>query len=133
MQIVSSASFGVHTLPIFGKLNITKFPDLISFCNCLFIYKPFLSKSLSVFSNVFALRSNTPEKNTRPASHGLLTKPSCNSSKYKCFCCFSYEIMEFFSKKGSLITIYVSYPTLNSNCPLRTTFLILTIRNVVKN
>ena len=35
MQIISFASFNAHTLPIFAKLNIIKFPDLISFCNCL--------------------------------------------------------------------------------------------------
>ena len=34
-QIISFASFHAHTLPIFTKLNKIKFPDLISFCNCL--------------------------------------------------------------------------------------------------
>ena len=82
LRIISFASFDAHTLPIFAKLNIIKFPDLISFCNCLFIYKHFLSKSPSVFSNVFILRSNTHEQNTRSASHGLLTKPSYRTSKY---------------------------------------------------
>ena len=74
MRIISFAPFDAHTLPIFAKLNIIKFPDLISFCNCLFIYKHFLSKSSSVFTNVFILTSNTHEQNTRSASHGLLTK-----------------------------------------------------------
>ena len=71
-----------HTLPIFAKLNIIKFSDLISLCNCLFIYKHFISKPASVFSHVFILASNTHEQNTRLASHGLLTKPTCNTSKY---------------------------------------------------
>ena len=103
MRIVSLASFGAHTLPIFAKLNIIKFPDLISFCNCLFIYKPFLSKSLSVFLNVFALRSNTPEQNTRTASHGLLTKPSCSSSKYgiNAFVASAMKSWNFFQKRFS--------------------------------
>ena len=61
MRIISFTSFNAHTLPIFAKLNIIKFPDLISFCNCLFIYKHFLNKSSSVFSNVFILTSNTHE------------------------------------------------------------------------
>ena len=77
MRIISFASFDAHTLPIFAKLNTIKFPDLISFCNCLFIFKHFLSKSPSVFSNVVILRSNTHEQNIRSVSHGLLTKSSC--------------------------------------------------------
>ena len=82
MWIISFASFDAHTLPIFAKLNAIKFLDLISFCNCLFIYKHFLSKSSSVFSNVFVLTCNTHEHNSRLASHGVLTKPSCSTSKY---------------------------------------------------
>ena len=31
MRIISFASFNAHTLPIFAKLNIIKFPDLIFF------------------------------------------------------------------------------------------------------
>ena len=56
-QIISCASFDAHTLQIFAKLNIVKFPDLISFCNCLFIYKHLLNKYSSAFSNVFILTS----------------------------------------------------------------------------
>ena len=82
MWIISFASFDAHTLPIFAKLNIIKFPDFISFCNCLLMYKYFLNKSSSVFSNVLILTSNTHEHNARSAPHGLLTKPSCNTSKY---------------------------------------------------
>ena len=72
----------MHTLPIFPKLNIIKFPDLILLWNCLFIYKHFISNPASVFSHVFILASNTHEQNTRLASHDLLTKPRCNTSKY---------------------------------------------------
>ena len=82
MRIISFAHYDAHTLPIFTKLKIIKFSDLILLCNCLFIYKHFISKSPSVFSNVFILASNTQEQNTRFASHGLLTKPTCNTSKY---------------------------------------------------
>ena len=61
LRIISFASFDAHTLPIFAKLNIIKFPDLISLFNCP-------SKSPLVFLNVFVLRSNTHEQNTRLAS-----------------------------------------------------------------
>ena len=81
MRIISFAFFDAHTLAIFAKLNVIKFP-VISFCNCLFVYKYFLSKSSSVFSTVFILTSNTHEQNSRSASHGRLTKPSCTTSKY---------------------------------------------------
>ena len=115
MQIISFASFDAHTLPIFAKLNIIKFSDLISFCNCLFICKHFLSKSSSVFSYVFILTSKTHEQNTRSASYGLLTKPSCSTSKYgtNAFPASAIKSWNLF-KKSFLITI--SYPTLNSNC-----------------
>ena len=51
MQIISFAHSGARTLPIFAKLNIIKFSDLISLCNCLLIYKHFISKPDSVFSH----------------------------------------------------------------------------------
>ena len=63
-----------HTLPIFAKLNIIKFSDMISLCNCLFIYKHFIRKPASRFSYVFVLAFNTHEQSTRFASYGLLTK-----------------------------------------------------------
>ena len=51
-------------------------------CNCLFIYKHFFRKALSVFSHVFILAINTHEQNNKFASHGFLIKPRCNTSKY---------------------------------------------------
>ena len=58
-----------------------KFSDLISLCNYSFIYI-LLASLLQFFSHGFILASNTHEQNTRFASHGLLTKPTCNTSKY---------------------------------------------------
>ena len=135
MRIISFAPFDAHITPIFAKLNIIKFPDLIPFCNCFFIYKYFLSKYSSVFYNVFILTSNTHEQNTRLASHGLLTKPSCSTSRYDAndFAASAMKFWNFFQKKfynNSLCQL--SYSPI-SNCWLRITFLILTIRNVVKN
>ena len=74
--------YDAHILSVFAKLNIINSSDLISLCNCLFIYKHFFSKAPSVFSHVAILASNTHKQNTRVASHGLLIKPTCNSSKY---------------------------------------------------
>ena len=82
MRIISFTHYDSHTLPIFAKLNIIKFSDMISLCNCLFIYKHFISKPASVFSQIFILVSNTHQQNTRFTPHGLLTKPTCNTSKY---------------------------------------------------
>ena len=103
MRIISFASFNAHTLPIFAKLNIIKFPDLLSFCNCLLIYKHFLNKSSSVFFNMFILTSNTHEQNTRSASYGFLTKPSCCTSKYgtNAFAASAIKSWNFFQKKLS--------------------------------
>ena len=82
MRIISFAQYYAHTLPIIAKLNIFKFSDLISLYNCLIIYKHFFSKPPSVFLRVFILASNTYEQNTRFVPHGLLIKPTCNTSKY---------------------------------------------------
>ena len=103
IRIISFASFDAHTLPIFAKLNIIKFPDLIYFCNWLFIYKHLLRKSLSVFSNVLVLTSNTHEQNTSSASHGLLTKQSCSTSKYgiNAFAAPAIKSWSFFQKRFS--------------------------------
>ena len=103
MQIISFASFNAHTLPIFAKLNAIKFPDLNSFCNWLFIYKHFLNKSSSVFSNVFILTSNAHEQNTRSASYGLLTKSSCSTLKYgtNAFAPSAIKSWNFFQKTFS--------------------------------
>ena len=49
IRIISFAQYDAHTLPIFAKLNIIKFSDLISLCNCLFIYKHFLVRLLQFF------------------------------------------------------------------------------------
>ena len=62
MQIISFAHYDAHTLPIFSKLNIIKFSDLISLCNRLFIYKNFISNPASVFSHIFILASNTHDQ-----------------------------------------------------------------------
>ena len=85
MRVISFTRYDAHTVPIFVKVNIIKFSDLILLYNCLFICKPFISKSSSVFSHVFILASNAHEQNTRFASHSLLAKPTCNTSKYKNF------------------------------------------------
>ena len=83
--------------------------------------------------NVFILISNTHKQNTRSVSHGILTKPSCSTSKYgiNAFSASAIKSWNFFQKRFSNNNL--CYPTLNSNCWLRTTFLILKIRNVVKN
>ena len=101
IQIISCAQYDAHTLPIFAKLNIIKFSDLISLCNCLFIYKHFFSKPYSVFLHVFILASNTHEQNNRFASHGPLIKPRCNTSKFgnNAFVASAITSWNFFQKE----------------------------------
>ena len=103
MRIISFARYDTHTLPIFAKLKIINFSDLISLCNCLFINKHLISKSPSVFSHVFILASNTHEQNTRFASHGLFIKPTCNTSKYRTnvFVASAIASWSFFAKRVS--------------------------------
>ena len=114
MQIISFTHYDAHTLPIFTKLNIIKFSDPISLHNCLFIYKHFISKPASVFSHVFILASNTHEQNTRFGSHGLLAKPTCNTSNYGTNGCAISAIASrnFFQNKfpsNSLREIFFSF------------------------
>ena len=112
---VSFPSFDVHTLPIFIKLNVIKSPNLISFCNCSFTYKQFLVKYSCVFSNVFILTSNIHEQNTRSASHCLLTKSSCFTSKYviNTVAASAIKSWNFFQRKFSNHNLYqLSYSQL---------------------
>ena len=134
MQLIGLAPFDAHTLPIFAKLNIIKYQDLICFCNCLFIYKHFLSKSSPVSSNVFILTSNIHEQNTRSASHGLLTKPSCSTSKYgtNAFVASAVKSWNFFQKKFYNNNL-CQLPSSHHKLLIKNHFSILTIRNVVKN
>ena len=54
IRIISFTHYDAHTLPIFVKLNIIKLFDLILLCNCLFIFKHFISKPASVFSRFYS-------------------------------------------------------------------------------
>ena len=82
MQKISFASFDAYTLPLFAKSNIIKFSNLISFCDCLFSINIFWVSFPQIFSNVFILTSSNSKQSARSALHGLLTKPSCSTSKY---------------------------------------------------
>ena len=101
IQLISFAQYDVHTLPIFAKLNISMFSCLISLYNCLFIYKHFFSKTPSVFSHVFILASSTHQQNTKFASHGILIKSRCKTSKYgtNAFVASAIASWNFFQKE----------------------------------
>ena len=134
VRIISFVQYDAHILSVFAKLNVIKFSDLISLCNCLFIYKHFLSKAHSVFSHVAILTSNTHKQNTRVASHGLLIKPTCNTSKYGTNAFVASAIASWnFPKKSFPVTIWDRYPILNSKCWLRITFSIPTTKFLFKN
>ena len=74
MRIISFASFDPHSLPIFAGLKIINFPDLISFCTGLFIYKHFLSMSPSVFFQMFSFWHLTLMNKTLGQHHMLFQK-----------------------------------------------------------
>ena len=65
MEIIIFACYDSHTLPTFAESNIIKFSDIISLCNCFFIYKNLIRKSPSAFHIFFILASNTHEQNTK--------------------------------------------------------------------
>ena len=60
------------------------------------------------------MASNIHEQNSRSASHGLPTKPSCSTSKYdtSAFAASAIKSRSLF-QKNFLTKIYVSYPTLS--------------------
>ena len=62
MWIISFASFDAHSLPIFAKVNIIKFPDLIFFCNYVNIKK--YSNFQKIFLRNVSERSNYFESGT---------------------------------------------------------------------
>ena len=80
MQIISFALFILHTIPIFAVLKVNKFPNLISYCNCLSIniFGAFFHCCFHVFKFLHLILI----KKTLGQHHVLLTKPSCNTSKY---------------------------------------------------
>ena len=118
MRKTSFTHYDAHTLPIFAKLNIIKFSDLmVSLCNYLFIYEHFIGKPASVFSHVFILALNTHEQYTKFTSDGLLTKPTCKTSKYGTngFAASAIASWNFFQNKFP-VKISDRYPILNSRC-----------------
>ena len=91
MEIIIFACYDSHTLPTFAESNIIKFSDIISLCNCFFIYKHLIRKSPSAFHIFFILASNTHE-----LKH--LTKPTHNTSNYgnNAFAAFAKASKNFF-------------------------------------
>ena len=81
IQIISFAQYDAHTLPIFAKLHVIKFSDLISLYNCSSIN--ILLVRLLQFFHMFSFQHPTHMNKTL----GL-----------HCMCCFCYSIMEFFPK-----------------------------------
>ena len=103
MRIISFASFDAGTLPIFAKLNVIKFLILFLFLIVCLSANIFLVSLPYFFQIFFILKSNTHEQNTRSASHGLLTKPSCSASKYglNAFVLSAIKLWNFFQKRFS--------------------------------
>ena len=65
VRIISNSNYNAHTDPIFGKLNILKFEDLVDSKIYEFISKFLLNKLPLTFSNVFKQLNSTRSKNLR--------------------------------------------------------------------
>ena len=57
-RAVSNSSFKVHTIPLFGKLNILKLYDILQLKGSIFMYKYFNEQLLESFNNVFCALSH---------------------------------------------------------------------------
>ena len=81
---MSFAKYDEYTSPLFKKLNILKFPDLIIFHNSFFMYDYFTGK-LHMYSMLFFTKINKIHNyNTRPASKQSYYIPPARTNYGKC-------------------------------------------------
>ena len=79
VRIITNSKYNAHTDPIFGKLNILKFDDLVDSKIYEFVSKFFLNKLPSTFNDIFIPLSSNRSKNLRyeiPISKHLEKFPS---------------------------------------------------------
>ena len=65
VRIITNSKYNAHTDPIFGKLNILKFDDLVDSKIYEFVSKFFLNKLPSTFNDIFIPLSSNRSKNLR--------------------------------------------------------------------
>ena len=65
VRIITNSKYNAHTDPIFGKLNILKFDDLVDSKIYEFVSKFFLNKLPSTFNDIFIPLSSNRLKNLR--------------------------------------------------------------------
>ena len=80
VRLITFNSFDAHADPIFKKLNLLKFPDLVTLYTALFMYD-FYNKNLpSHFDTYFTLVKQRHNYNTRNASNANLTLPKIRTN-----------------------------------------------------
>ena len=88
MRIMTFSEFRAHSEPLFKKLEILKFRDIISLNNCSFVYDYFHNNLPRSFTNTFFRSDDLHNYSTRQATSGLLHKPSCKTTTFGLKCIY---------------------------------------------
>ena len=103
VRIMSFASFRSHSDPLFQKLNILKFFDMVQSQNIIFMHKLLNNNLPSDLQNTFALLTSDSSHNTRNKNYITFVIPQVNTQQFGTYsikfqCIKSWH---FFSKQFS--------------------------------
>ena len=103
VRIMSFASFRSHSDPLFQKLNILKFFDMVQNQNIIFMHKLLNNNLPSDLQNTFALLTSDSSHNTRNKNYITFVIPQVNTQQFGTYsikfqCIKSWH---FFSKQFS--------------------------------
>ena len=80
IRIITFSGINDHSSPLFKKLNILKFVDLVQFYNAVFAFDYHTNKLPPVFNHYFTPISNIHHNNTRLASRSSNSLPKIRTN-----------------------------------------------------
>ena len=89
VRIITFSSYNDHSSPLFRKVDILKFCDLVYIHNALFMYDYYSRKLPSVFNNFFKSLNKVHQYNTRLACKKSLYLPSIRTNYGKYNICYT--------------------------------------------
>ena len=80
IRIITFSNFREHTSPLFKKLNVLKFPDIVYVYTALFVHQYSNGKLPEAFDDFFSLIQNQHNCNTRLASRSTYSLPPARTN-----------------------------------------------------
>ena len=80
IRIITYAKFDVHTTPLFAKLNLLKFQDIITLYIACFMYNYSNSNIPNAFESFFTAVNKSHTRNTRLASKSFFVFPKVRTN-----------------------------------------------------